>query len=397
MLATYSIQCAMVTAFFAIHAASRFGWKPPRRTRSGRLLEAVQESFRPFLDATLLFSIVLCLAAISTLSRSYVEEPETITMIMSSVYIALYGVFPAIVLHSCAVPLLRRRKERRYMWIFIAILVIIMGVMYFCSPQSAPLTTYHVLKEKLQNNWKGGYNANDTEFNEQKKVFYQDDDDNQIKWEALCLDISLVWRGYWTIVAIAGFLVVSAVLSLTFITNIFRIRLLRSERSPFLKKMRQHWWMISAVITLLIMWISIALFYVLRSQFNEKTGSTNQDKKWTFGQVLAVGTWAPVLMELLLIFRVGPEKALSGLMSDRFEVYEVADLGGERVIKSTMHLPSETQNGEEEAKVTVASPILSQHGSLSDSTALESPGVVDDVHEPYVDAHGEAPTNQRDA
>ncbi|PVI00837.1 hypothetical protein DM02DRAFT_562463, partial [Periconia macrospinosa] len=78
--------------------------------------------------------------------------------------------------------------------------------------------------------------------------------------------------------------------------------------------------MVSATVTTVIMWASIALVYILRRMVNADTGETNQDKKWTFGQVLATATWAPVMMEVFIIWRDGPEKALSGLMSDRYEV-----------------------------------------------------------------------------
>lgn len=382
MIATYFIHCILVTAFFALHAASRFGWKPHRRTQPGRLLIAVQESSRPFLDATLLFSIALNLAAIGTLSRSYVVKRETVTMIMSSVYIALYGVFPAIVLHSCAARHLRRRQGRRYLWSFIAMLVIAMGIMYFCSGQSAPKTKYTLFRQLIENGLGMDEAGIKADIYEEIEALGEDND-NQLKWESFCLNPTGVWIGHWTIVSLATFLVLSAFLSLTFVTNIFRIPILGSERSRFLKKLRQHWWMISATVSMVMMWASVIIFFVLRILMNEQTGDTNQDKEWTFGQILAVATWAPILLEVFIIWRVGPEKGLSGLMSDRFEVYEVADLGGERIIKSTLHLPEDSvhSSGTEMQKPATI-PILPEQGNLSDSTAFSTPGIDEEQESP---------------
>ncbi|CAI6332479.1 unnamed protein product [Periconia digitata] len=383
MLATYFIQCIMVTAYFAIHTASRCGWKPRRRTKSGWLLAAVQESLRPFLDATLLFSIALNVAAIVTLSRSYYGESETVTMIMSSVYIALYGVFPSIVLHSCAAPHMRRRIERRLMWVFIAILVLVMCIMFFSMLKSELDTSFTDLPRGLReiSGWDGTYDDN-TKFNNNNnnndlKKLLVDDKDDQLKWESLCLNQRGVLIGFRAILGLASFLVASGFLSLTFVTNIFRIPQLRSERSRFLRKIRQHWWMISAVVSIVIMWAIVIVFCVLRDRLNDNTGDSNEDKKWTFGQILAVATWAPVLMEALIIWKQGPEKGLSGLMSDRFEVFEVADLGGQRVIKSQVHLPPSDgmEDGYGLPEISVISPLTSRHGSLSDSTAMETPGV----------------------
>ena len=74
------------------------------------------------------------------------------------------------------------------------------------------------------------------------------------------------------------------------------------------------------------MWVSLGIFLWFRYELNQFTGNHNKDKQWTFGQVLAVATWAPVLMEFYVLWRDGAEKGLTGLLSDRFVVVDTKEI-----------------------------------------------------------------------
>ncbi|KAF2681215.1 hypothetical protein K458DRAFT_273430, partial [Lentithecium fluviatile CBS 122367] len=70
----------------------------------------------------------------------------------------------------------------------------------------------------------------------------------------------------------------------------------------------------------LLMWAFLLYLIVMRKKINKGTGRTNQDHEWTFGQVLALATWAPVLIEFTFICLRGRKAALNGLISNQFVV-----------------------------------------------------------------------------
>jgi hypothetical protein len=80
----------------------------------------------------------------------------------------------------------------------------------------------------------------------------------------------------------------------------------RSERLDKLRKkleaLRAHWWMVVAVLSLVGMWTYLALFTRYRQLIVSKAGITQQDTRWSFGQVLALATWAPVVVDFAYIF-----------------------------------------------------------------------------------------------
>ena len=51
----------------------------------------------------------------------------------------------------------------------------------------------------------------------------------------------------------------------------------------------------------ILMWTFLGLFQRYRRTIRERTGPAEQDGKWTFGQVLALATWVPVLVDLVAI------------------------------------------------------------------------------------------------
>ncbi|CAN9429209.1 unnamed protein product [Alternaria alternata] len=74
----------------------------------------------------------------------------------------------------------------------------------------------------------------------------------------------------------------------------------------------QSWIMIRwAVIGagLCMMWYLIGWFVKLTLDIRSRAGDNNGDNKWTFGQVLALSTWAPFLIEFGYNIWEGPKKA----------------------------------------------------------------------------------------
>jgi hypothetical protein len=58
-----------------------------------------------------------------------------------------------------------------------------------------------------------------------------------------------------------------------------------------------------ALSTGLMMWFMLITITVVRQLLMAKSGYETQDSVWSFGQILALGTWLPVVLELYYLFR----------------------------------------------------------------------------------------------
>lgn len=55
-------------------------------------------------------------------------------------------------------------------------------------------------------------------------------------------------------------------------------------------------WILLAT-SLCAMWIFLGWFVHLTLDIRERAGKNNKDREWTFGQVLALATWVPFVVE----------------------------------------------------------------------------------------------------
>lgn len=367
MVANYCIQAIFVTVYMAFHMATRFGWSPPRRTVLQRILVAVQESTRPFLDSTLLFSIAVHIATMFTFIRGHaLSTPTPITTGISGAFISIYTIFPPLILHSCAADHLRRRHGRRYIWSFLGALSLTMIGLYFSDPGN--------MWHRDWWNWSDLSNQV-TVTQDTLKLFFEKDPDHQLKWESFCLTQLGASRANLAFTIVLGTVFVVASFTMILLGNVFRIPFLRSERRPLLRNIRRYKWIMSAFLALHAMWMSLGIFFWFRFELNKNTGNHNKDQEWTFGQVLAVATWAPVLMEFYVLWRDGAEKGLTGLLSDRFVVVDTRDLEptplkpGEAA--SSQPSDNEDQTGEENVFSEPSSHDEQREGFMERSRTLD--------------------------
>lgn len=331
MVANYFIQAIFVTVFMAFHMAARFGWKPARRTTPERILVAVQESTRPFLDSTLLFSIAVHVATFVTFLRGRALQQDTPTTAgVIGAYISLYTIFPPLILHSCAANHLRRKHGRKYIWSFLGALSLILMGLYYSDRGSAWLRAWKdwsklsERREDLENSV--GENDKNSDRQYHRLLQVGKDEDHQLKFESFCVTKLGARRANLAFTIILGIVFVTAAFTMVLLANVFRIPFLRSERRPLLRRVRRYKWIISAILSMQAMWVSVGIFYWFRLELNKHAGKINKDKEWSFGQVLAVATWAPVLMEFYVLWRDGAERGLTGLLSDRFVVIDTTEV-----------------------------------------------------------------------
>ncbi|KAF2690903.1 hypothetical protein K458DRAFT_426318 [Lentithecium fluviatile CBS 122367] len=344
MVVNYYIQCALVTIYMGFHMAARFGWTPPHRTIGHRFLSAIQESTRPFLDAALLFSIAIHSSASLTFIRGRVDanKPTPTTAAVCSAFVALFSVFAPLTLHSCAEEHLRRKHGRRRMWMYLCMLMFIVVGLYFSDPQSPWLREWpdwNAAETYRSNNETGLYG-----------LLWRDED-HQLTWESFCVMERGANRANWAIVVALATLITFFTLYWILMANVFKLGFLHSERRPMLAKVRRHRWTILTLLAFKAMWICLGIFFWFRDELNEHAGQMNKDRQWTFGQILAVTTWTPVVMEFYIIWWSGAEKGLTGLMTDRYVVVKTGSTYGQEENKE----PTAPVDEEEGRKASSAS------------------------------------------
>jgi hypothetical protein len=72
------------------------------------------------------------------------------------------------------------------------------------------------------------------------------------------------------------------------------------------------------------MWLCLGWFIYFQSYRNGIGGSNNNDTQWSFGQVLAVATWVPVLVEFGYIWWESPVEAMNGWLMDPYEIKDMS-------------------------------------------------------------------------
>lgn len=98
-----------------------------------------------------------------------------------------------------------------------------------------------------------------------------------------------------------------------------------------------------------MMWSSLAVFYTFRDKTINKDDGDDPQLEWSFGQILAVTTWVPVLIDffytlfcksililrmiiwkpgLLILILAGMRKGLEGHIPGDYHVVSTIDLGG---------------------------------------------------------------------
>jgi hypothetical protein len=83
------------------------------------------------------------------------------------------------------------------------------------------------------------------------------------------------------------------------------------------------WW-ICLLSASSAMWLCLGWFIHFQSYRNRLGGTLNKDTEWTFGQILALATWIPVMVEFAYIWWESPVKAMNGWLMDPYEIKEVS-------------------------------------------------------------------------
>ncbi|ROV87340.1 hypothetical protein VMCG_10696 [Cytospora schulzeri] len=291
-----------------------------------RAMNAFRGSLNVFLNTSMLFSLVMLSAALYISARRTVEHKSWLQSsqpipsgsalydLVLSLLASTFSVFPVTMLYA-----IQRRRDVKgalrtgdhQVWIRRAVLAIL-----WC------LTAAEVyISPRGEYDYEERYN-----YNEEKVLVYLNCEQRggmpywhgMIAAQALVIGAPLLWL-VLTLFVLTGFRIPGVV-----------------DR-PWVSRWRAKWRLVVAWVNVLFMWGLLAYFTVLRHRINVTAGHLDSEDQWTFGQILALATWAPVVFEFAYIFIWGIKEGLERNLPSGFIVKQVPpdtptpptpDLGG---------------------------------------------------------------------
>ncbi|KAI0159881.1 hypothetical protein GGR52DRAFT_166046 [Hypoxylon sp. FL1284] len=317
MMASYYLAAALATVYlFALSIGSLLA--QPRRYR---VVEAFGESANTFLDAALVFSGTMLVSA-TVRYTSFIrghndEEDYSYYRILAALSMSIFAITPCLVIQTVANKL-RRRLLRQVLWLAVVGLFIAAAVQYFkvfdrrlfkeLFPASG---TYAIDTDGIQGWWK------------------------ESLWLRSCSDDSVIQRLFTSWKISFGLLGINLVWLLYYVSS--SIPLLRRFVGAKLDSVRMwkshgttlhaRWTRLkpflrfaNGILCCAAMWLLLITFTLYRKSVQRLAPSTDKDSDWTFGQVLALATWVPVVVEWVAIMIYGPESGLEGHMSTEYQV-----------------------------------------------------------------------------
>jgi hypothetical protein len=99
-------------------------------------------------------------------------------------------------------------------------------------------------------------------------------------------------------------------------------------------------WFLAITTAFCAMWLFLGSFIYFQTHLSKVRayGDDNKDTEWSFGQILALGTWVPFLVEFGYLWWEQPEEALSGRLVDPYEVVKISRKPGVFELKRSWRL-----------------------------------------------------------
>lgn len=230
---------------------------------------------------------VSMLVAAVTRYGSMIEHPNesfSVYGLLDSVFLSSFTVFPAFVLQSLSYEL-RRRRIRLFLWFLVLAFAIAVDILYEKKFVKALSSENNVLK-----------------------IFGNEKEIGQYVWFALCQDLALsnslratVKAGHVVMIINCSWWVYYVIASLggRKWTPAFEKR---TELWAIWGKLRLWLRLGNGLLCVTLMWVFLGLFTVYRSDVTSRADSADQDNQWMFGQVLALATFVPVGIDLVVVY-----------------------------------------------------------------------------------------------
>jgi hypothetical protein len=290
MLATYVIQAALITMYIPVLVAVRSDKVPMRWLKTptvARSISAVQHSTVSFLNASLVFAVAMLSASLVSFARH--EDMTTSTMAIM-IFMPFSSILPVALLQLSTSDNLRRTRGRFLIWI--TILGLMIGILYIVAPKAPNLKVSPVPGDDASN--------------------------KQTLWEVVCVGYPTAVRTLLLSFIFAGLVLLASV---AYIIGSLVMSLPWFPTPCCLGISRSLWWT-ALVSGFVAMWGSLGWVFYLQIMKNGISGNDNEDMEWSFGQVLAIATWVPVMIEFAYVWWERPVTALTGGLMVPYEVIE---------------------------------------------------------------------------
>lgn len=288
MLATYIIQATLISLYLPMILSLRLERTPSKNSLLRRTVLAAQHSSGTFLNASFVFSIAMLCASLVELGSKFRYEPPRPSTGALLVLMPFASVLPVALLQLSASNMLRRNQGRVLLWVLMAAL----------------------MSAILQLTTKPWYTISNLEGRKMEE-----------KWERICSDMNSVAKTLWFAVAVGIFVLLGTVIYvLIFVVMYFQHPVLVSWH----KRISQPLWWLGLILGFVGMWCCIGWLVHVQIKMSVLGGKSNKDAEWSFGQILAIATWIPVLVEFGYIWWERPVEALNGRLMDPYEVQEVS-------------------------------------------------------------------------
>lgn len=326
MMISYYLAVILVTIYFVMLLLARWSRVQRRAEKGGwtfRILASFTETTNTFLDSALIFAIAM-LAAAAYRYASYIRNPgqsQSAYALFGSVFMSTFSVFPAVVLQSLARGL-RRHHVRQLLWVCVFGLTVAVDILY--------------RKEYRNESW---FDPTKPTWSETRVASQYSD---QV-WLATCdprdtrLSLERLLTGAHVILGVNAFCWLLYLLSRPIrrlMTKSHRDQIRghtkRSKIYQFFVRHGNKLWVFNAIVSLLVSWALLGDFHTYREEVSKIAEEQNEDLQWTFGQVLALSTWAPIFIEIAIVLIYGPEHGLSSRLTKQYQVIRRATLEAEK-------------------------------------------------------------------
>lgn len=294
MMASYFIVAILATIYFVVISLNCMSALNANKLWQ-KFHGVFEQTLNTFLDSSLLFSISMLLAAIyrfaSAARRPDGEDNTFVYYLINTVTISMFSVFPPLILQFTA-RRLRRRGIRAFLWFLVIAFVITITILYYRWRGPRAITRIFTDQARLKT-------LIDLHIGQSMWLFICDLNETHL--------VEALDRAIITAQVVLG-------LNLPcWIYLLFTIRDARQDdkhhpsakkgffHSKALKKYRNWARGLNIVLCCAIMWLLLGAFKSIADSLADAMWPNTKDRRWSIGQVLALATFAPLIIDIMTI------------------------------------------------------------------------------------------------
>jgi hypothetical protein len=309
MIVSYALEAALVTIFaifFGLglvrpvqRVGARVVERVPRKLHAYNVYGAFESLAKPFLFAAMLFAIAMNVATIYRFASATQHDDRSIPLygLLGSYYMAAFSILPAVLLQTAV------RNEylghtflRQTLWFSIIVFSITVNIM------GSAFTTR---LDQLATDFNAFIDSRDTDrIATRVAVNLQN-----VFWIQSCVDFETIDDQDTSYTVAVAFLSVNGFWWLCNMVYLFNTHgrgfpaPVRATARRLLAWRPRRWAVYLRVLNGLfacgLMWAMLGIFLQFRSDVGKTAGGSDKDSEWSFGQVLALATWASVILDFV--------------------------------------------------------------------------------------------------